>query len=127
MTAAETILEMPVQNKNDFADEVAVRVSSATVIRRDEPLAGHTTLRVGGPTEVYVEPASEGDLAAVVKFCGGRGVPFFVIGRGSNLLVRDGGYRGVVVSLSQLAFGKIEVTGQTIVLRRGSEVEECRD
>ena len=57
-------------------------------------------LRVGGPADVYVEPASEADLAAVVKFCGARGVPFFVIGRGSNLLVRDGGFRGVVICLS---------------------------
>ena len=111
MTAAETILEMPTQNKSDFADEIAVRVSPATVIRRDEPLAKHTTLRVGGPADVCVEPASEADLAAVVRFCGVRGVPFFVIGRGSNLLVRDGGYRGVVIRLSHVGFSKIEFEG----------------
>ena len=47
----------------DIADELAACVSPATVIRRDEPLAKHTTLRVGGPADVYVEPASEEDLA----------------------------------------------------------------
>ena len=73
MTAAEIILEMPTRNKNDFADEIAVRVSPATVIRHDEPLARHSTLRVGGPADVYVEPASEADLAGVVKFCNARG------------------------------------------------------
>ena len=52
----------------------------ATVIRRDEPLAKHTTLRVGGPADVYVEPASEEDLAGVVKCCGAHSVPFFMIG-----------------------------------------------
>ena len=46
--------------------ELAQRVSRATVIRRDEPLAKHTTLRVGGPADLYVEPASEQDLAAVL-------------------------------------------------------------
>jgi UDP-N-acetylenolpyruvoylglucosamine reductase len=92
-----------------LADEIAGCVSPATVIRRDEPLAGHTTLRVGGPADVYVEPVSEADLAAIVKFCGGRRVPFFVIGRGSNLLVRDGGYRGAVICLSHADFSKIEL------------------
>jgi hypothetical protein len=59
-----------------IADEIAGRVSSATVIRRDEPTAKHTTLRVGGPADVYVEPASEADLAAILKFCSERGVKF---------------------------------------------------
>src|ERR1035438_1556733 len=111
MTAAETILEMPMQNKSDFADEIAVRVSPGTVIRRDEPLAKHTTLRVGGPADVCVEPASEADLASGVGLCGARGVPFFVIGRCSNLLVRDGGYLGVVIRLSHAGFSKIEFEG----------------
>ena len=73
-------------------------------MRRNEPLAKRTTLRVGGPADVYVEPASEADLAAVLKFCAARGVKFFVLGRGSNLLVRDGGIRGVVICLAQPAF-----------------------
>src|ERR1035441_5859773 len=123
MTGAETILEMPAQNKNDFADEIAVRVSSATVIRRDEPLAKHTTLRVGGPADVYVEPASEADLATVVKCCGARGVPFFVIGRGSNLLVRDGGYRGAVICLSHANFTKIEFVGERLRCGAGAKLK----
>ena len=69
-------------------------------------MAKHTTLRVGGPAEVYIEPASETDLAAVLKFCGERGVKFFILGRGSNLLVRDGGFRGVVICLSQPEFSQ---------------------
>ena len=123
MTPAETILEMPAQNKNDFADKIAVRVSPATVIRRDEPLAKHATLRVGGPADVYVEPASEADLAAVVKFCGAHGVPFFIIGRGSNLLVRDGGFRGAVVCLSQADFSKIEFDGERLRCGAGAKLK----
>jgi UDP-N-acetylenolpyruvoylglucosamine reductase len=123
MNAVETILEMPGQKRNDFADEINARVSPATVIRRDEPLAKHTTLRVGGPAEVFVEPVSEADLAAVLKVCILRGVPFFVIGRGSNLLVRDGGVRGVVISLSQPAFSKIEVAGHTLHCGAGAKLK----
>src|ERR1039457_6680725 len=97
-----TTLEPPA-----IADEIAGRVSSATVIRRHEPMAKHTTLRVGGPADVYVEPASEADLAAVLKFCSERGVKFFILGRGSNLLVRDGGFRGVTICLAHPEFSKI--------------------
>jgi UDP-N-acetylenolpyruvoylglucosamine reductase len=95
-----------------IADELAPRVSRATVIRRDEPLAKHTTMRIGGPADVYVEPADEDDLASVVKFCGENEIKFFILGRGSNLLVRDGGFRGVVICLSQPQFSQIEIVGQ---------------
>jgi UDP-N-acetylenolpyruvoylglucosamine reductase len=106
-----------------IADEIAGRVSSATVIRRDEPLAKHTTLRVGGPADAYVEPASEVDLAAVLKFCGARGVPLFVIGRGSNLLVRDGGFRGAVICLSHPSFSKVEMDGVHLRCGAGAKLK----
>ncbi len=106
-----------------IADELAGRVSSATVIRRDEPMAKHTTLRVGGPADVYVEPANENDLAAVLKFCGEHGVKFFVLGRGSNLLVRDGGFRGVVICLSSLEFCKIAIDGERLRCGAGARLK----
>ena len=93
------------------------------MIRRDEPLAKHTTLRVGGPADVYVEPASEADLAGVVKFCGAHGVPFFVLGRGSNLLVRDGGFRGVVICLAHANFSRIEVDGERLRCGAGAKLK----
>jgi len=109
MSATEAILANPMPaNKQHIAGELVHHVSPATVIHRDEPLAKHTTLRVGGPADVYVEPASEADLAGVVRFCAGHDVPFFVIGRGSNLLVRDAGFRGVIICLADESFGRIE-------------------
>jgi UDP-N-acetylenolpyruvoylglucosamine reductase len=124
MTLPTDILERPMPVEANIAGELAEWVSPATVIRRDEPLAGHTTLRVGGPADVYVEPASEADLAGVVKFCGARGVPFFVIGRGSNLLVRDGGFRGAVICLSHADFSRIEIlVGQASCL--SGRLEAC--
>jgi UDP-N-acetylenolpyruvoylglucosamine reductase len=106
-----------------IADELAGRVSRATVIRRNESLAKHTTLRVGGPADVYVEPASEADLAGVVKFCGERSLPFFVIGCGSNLLVRDGGFRGVVICLVHASFSRIEVDGERLRCGAGAKLK----
>jgi UDP-N-acetylenolpyruvoylglucosamine reductase len=123
MTATETILEMPTQNKADFASELESRVSKATLIRRDEPLAKRTTLRVGGPADFYVEPANEDDLAAVLKLCAQCAMPFFILGRGSNLLVRDGGVRGVVICLAQAIFSKIEINGDTMRCGAGAKLK----
>ena len=123
MTATEAILEMPTDSKNDFADELAARVSRATLVRPNEPLAKRTTLRVGGPADVYVEPSDENDLAAVLKFCGEHKTPFFILGRGSNLLVRDGGFRGVAICLTQPAFSKIEITGEKIHCGAGAKLK----
>ena len=109
--------------EKNIADEITGRVSRATVIRRDEPLAKHTTLRVGGPADVYVEPASEEDLASVVKFCGENEIKFFILGRGSNLLVRDGGFRGVVICLSQPHFSKIEIVGERLHCGVGAKLK----
>jgi UDP-N-acetylenolpyruvoylglucosamine reductase len=123
MTATGAILEMPMQSNVDFAGELASRVSPATLIRRDEPLAKRTTLRVGGPADFYIEPANEADLAAVLKFCGEHETPIFILGRGSNLLIRDGGVRGAVICLSQPAFSKIEIVGEKIHCGAGAKLK----
>lgn len=83
-------------------------VSTETIIRFDEPMSRRTTLRVGGPADLYLEPASENDLASALKFCRERRLEVLVLGRGSNLLVRDGGFRGAVICLCQPAFSLIE-------------------
>jgi len=118
------ILERPMKAGTHIADELAEHVSRATMIRRNESLAKHTTLRVGGPADVYVEPASEEDLAGVVKFCNEHDLPFFVIGRGSNLLVRDGGVRGVVICLAQANFSRIEVAGERLRCGAGAKLKK---
>lgn len=110
-------------NKEQAAGELAKSVSPETVIRRDEPLAKRTTLRVGGPADLYVEPASEADLAAVLKFCSEHEMKFFVLGRGSNLLVRDGGFRGVVISLAAPFFSRIEIKGERLHCGAGAKLK----
>jgi UDP-N-acetylmuramate dehydrogenase len=72
-------------------------------VRRAEPLSRHTTLHIGGPADLMVWPDSARGAGAVVALCADRGVPVLPLGRGSNLLVPDAGYRGVVLSTSRMA------------------------
>jgi len=124
MTVTAAITEMPSPLKNIFADELAGLVTSATVLRCAEPMARHTTLRVGGPADVYAEPATEADLSVILKFCGQHAVKFFILGRGSNLLVRDAGFRGVVICLSQPNFSRIEIVSPRIRCGAGAKQKQ---
>ena len=63
----------------------------------EKPLASHTTFRIGGPADLFYVPADREDLAAVVRLCRDLEEEYFVLGGGSNLLVRDGGIRGLVL------------------------------
>jgi UDP-N-acetylmuramate--L-alanine ligase/UDP-N-acetylenolpyruvoylglucosamine reductase len=89
-----------------------------------EPLAKHTTLRVGGPAQFWVEPRDERAFADIIRFCRRENLPLFVIGRGSNLLVRDGGIRGVVVHPSGGEFDRIVVSGTRISAGAGAKLKE---
>src|SRR6266404_3978415 len=115
--------DRPIQSRPYQADELKHRLSHEAVIRCDEPLAKRTTLRVGGPADLYLEPACEADLAAILKFCAEQKMPFFVLGRGSNLLVRDGGFPGVAISLAYQAFSRIELEGQRLRCGAGAKLK----
>jgi UDP-N-acetylmuramate--alanine ligase len=83
-------------------------------IRLYEPLSRHTTLRVGGPAQFWVEARTEAAFGELIRFCRREKLPLFVIGRGSNLLVRDGGIRGVVVHPSGGDFEKLTIIDNEI-------------
>jgi UDP-N-acetylenolpyruvoylglucosamine reductase len=89
-----------------------------------ELLSKHTTLRVGGPAQFWVEPRTEEALAKIIRFCRRENLPLFFIGRGSNLLVRDGGFRGVVVHPSAGEFGRVEVSGLKVTAGVGAKLKE---
>ena len=114
---------VPPISGTQIAGELAGLISLSTVICRDEPMAKHTTLRVGGRADLYIEPVSETDLAGVVKYCRRRNLPFFVIGRGSNLLVRDGGVRGVIICLAQAVFRRIDIAGERLHSGAGAKLK----
>jgi UDP-N-acetylenolpyruvoylglucosamine reductase len=110
-------------SKQKFLAGLAATLSPATVLRHDEPLAKRTTLRVGGSADFYVEPASETELAAVLRFCAEHSLPFVVLGRGSNLLIRDGGIRGFVICLVHPHFSRIEIAGQRLHCGAGAKLK----
>lgn len=114
----------PITHAAALAAELGLRLSPGSVRRRDEPLAKRTTLRVGGPAEIYVEPADEAELATVLRFCREHDVPFFLLGRGSNLLIRDGGIRGVVIHLGAPAFSQIELQGEQFRCGAGVKLKD---
>lgn len=67
-------------------------------VKLNEPLSAHTTFRIGGPCDAMVFPHSVDELAAVVRICKREGLDYFVLGKGSNILVSDKGVRGVVIA-----------------------------
>ncbi len=77
-----------------------------------EPMARHTTMLVGGPAQYWLEPHSFYGFAFLVDYCRERGIPVRVVGRGSNLLVRDGGIRGAVIHPTGGVFSEVTVDGK---------------
>jgi UDP-N-acetylmuramate dehydrogenase len=82
-------------------DAAAALAAEGVRARRDEPLARHTSFRIGGPADLFVEAASAGELGTVMRVCAARGLGVFFLGGGTNLLVSDRGVRGVVVKLGK--------------------------
>jgi UDP-N-acetylmuramate--L-alanine ligase/UDP-N-acetylenolpyruvoylglucosamine reductase len=107
-----------------IAEELKAIVGGDGDVRLYEPLSKHTTLRVGGPAQFWLEPRNENSLAELIRFCQRENLPLFIIGRGSNLLVRDGGIRGVVVHPCGGDFDKIEVIGNEITAGAGAKLKE---
>jgi len=107
-----------------IAEKLKAIVGAKGDVRLYEPLSKHTTLRVGGPAQFWVEPRNEAALSELIRFCRRENLPLFVIGRGSNLLVRDGGIRGVVVHPSGGDFDKIDIGGEEITAGVGAKLKE---
>lgn len=107
-----------------IAEKLKTIVGEEGEIRLYEPLSNHTTLRVGGPAQFWVEPRTEQAFAELIRFCRNEHLPLFVIGRGSNLLVRDGGIRGVVVHPHGGDFEKIDVAGSEITAGAGVKLRQ---
>jgi UDP-N-acetylmuramate--L-alanine ligase/UDP-N-acetylenolpyruvoylglucosamine reductase len=107
-----------------IAEKLKAIIGEEGHVRLYEPLSKHTTLRVGGPAQFWVEPRNENMFAELIRFCRYESLPLFVIGRGSNLLVRDGGILGVVVHPCGGDFDKIEVDGNEITAGVGAKLKE---
>ena len=104
-------------------EALRAQLSEASRVAENEPLAKRTTLGVAGPAEIFIEPSSETDLAQALRYCTANRLPVFVLGRGSNLLIRDGGIRGVVVSLQHDFFSGIKVRGDELCCGAGARLK----
>lgn len=96
-------------------------------VRFDEPMARHTAFRIGGPADALVCPESEDQLKVLLRWAYQTRTPYFVIGAGTNLLVRDGGIRGLVIHLERLAGALAwELKGGRVDIRAGAAVPTRR-
>lgn len=88
-------------------------------IRINEPMSAHTTFRVGGPASFYASPRTAAEIVSLVKYCRTSQLPYYILGNGSNLLVSDQGYDGVIIQLSQ-NLNAVSIEGQTITAQAGA-------
>lgn len=87
----------------------------------DEPMKKHTTFRIGGPADYFVMPGSAEEVHKVIELCRGKKIPFYIVGNGSNLLVSDQGYRGVVIQIFKEMSG-IEIEGNCVKAQAGASL-----
>lgn len=87
----------------------------------DEPMKKHTTFRIGGPADCFAVPRTAEEAEAVIRLCRDENIPYFIMGNGSNLLVSDRGFRGVVVQLCK-EFANIRVEGNLIYAQAGASL-----
>ena len=97
-------------------------IAAGEQILVNEPMAKHTTMRVGGPADVLFLPDSAGEVARALAWAGELGVPALLMGNGSNLIVRDGGVRGLVISLGE-RFSRIRVQGEELTAQAGASLK----
>ena len=121
---AGNIHEMGTRLVRDLSlfEELQTIIGNEGFAKLYEPLSKHTTLRVGGPAQFWTEPSSEGAFARLVRFACERQLPVFVMGRGSNLLVRDGGIDGLIIHPNGGDFAKVDVNGPAYEITAGAAV-----
>lgn len=88
-------------------------------LETDVKLSQHTTFRIGGTADFWVEITNAQGLQALLQFCRREGIPYFVLGKGSNVLASDDGYRGVILHLGN-AFSEIRVSGTDLICQAGA-------
>lgn len=93
------------------------------VVRYEEPLKNHTTFKIGGNCIALIEPREVSDIVEAIKICRENNIKFFVIGNGSNLLVPDEGYNGVIIKLKS-EFSMIKVEGESLIVKSGAKLSE---
>jgi len=87
-------------------------------IREYVPLANYTSYRIGGPARYFLEPGSDAEVQAALAFARERGLPYYILGKGTNILVSDGGIPGVVIHFGS-RFSHMELAGERVTAQGG--------
>lgn len=88
-------------------------------VLKDELMSAHTTFRIGGPADFFVMPSSVDEIKKVISLCVEQKVPYYIIGNGSNLLVGDRGYRGVIIQVYR-NMRDVRIEGETVIAQAGA-------
>ncbi|MDD3839887.1 MAG: UDP-N-acetylmuramate dehydrogenase [Clostridia bacterium] len=87
-------------------------------IKLDEPMRKHTSFRIGGPADILVMPSTTGQLTSIIQMCRQQSIPYYIVGNGTNLLVRDKGIRGLVIKIGE-RMKKVSIQGNVIYAQAG--------
>lgn len=102
----------------NIAEDLKALIGKENIFE-NEPMSRHTTFRVGGAADVFVTPESEDNVKTVLEYVNKNSVPYYIIGNGSNLLVKDKGFRGVIIQLYK-NFSEIKTEGNIIRAQAGA-------
>lgn len=108
--------------KKNFNDEL-LKIAKGKIIFQ-EPLKKHTTFKIGGSAGIWFEPKNKADLIKVLRFAKKKKIKTFTIGAGSNLLVKEKGFDGMVISLSSPFFTRINSTGVLLEAGAGAHISK---
>ncbi|HAN10678.1 MAG TPA: UDP-N-acetylenolpyruvoylglucosamine reductase [Clostridiales bacterium] len=105
-------------NIKNIIEKLKEKVEERNILK-DEILADHTTYKIGGPADIFVVPQNKEELIHSVKVCRENNAEYVILGRGSNILVSDNGFRGVVINTGD-NYSKIEITDDEIYAEAGA-------
>ena len=111
-------------SREALADELRQQIKG--IVRADEPMSRHTSLGIGGPADLYAEPACEDDVIVLLRECKRLGLPWFPMGDGQNLLVSDKGVRGLALRLGK-PMSRIEIDETRMVAGAGAKLMKAVD
>lgn len=104
--------------KNEFYDAL-IQLTAEKNVLTDEPMKKHVTFRVGGAADYFVSPESAEEVRKIILLCKEKGMPYYILGNGSNLLVSDSGYRGVIIQIYK-SMSNISVKGELVTAQAGA-------
>lgn len=105
----------------DFVAEISNYIKNENV-ELNAPMKKYTSFKVGGAVDLLVKPETYEEVSKVIGLCEERKIPYYIIGNGSNLLVKDGGVRGVAIKLSKL--NGVTINGEEIIVQSGAAIGE---